>query len=72
MKLIYVGLSFMVIFFVDMWPLLLHKKRRELVVSSIVLLLGLVPSILYVFRIEYPSPLMIIDDFLTNVLHLTY
>lgn len=72
MSIVYVMLIFTVVFFVDTWPLVIHKKRRDLTVSSLVLISGFILALLYVFEIELPSILVMADDFMVNVLHLNY
>lgn len=68
----YVILIFLVISWIEVPSLVKEKKKKELVLVSFILCLGFVLSILYVLGINLPSPIVAIENFLKNVLHLGY
>lgn len=65
-------MSFIIILFIDIPPLIRKKKGKELTLVCFILCFGLVLSILYVSKISLPSPVVAIDNFLKDVLNLGY
>lgn len=68
----YVILVFLIISFIDLPDLIKVNSKKELIVVCSILCFGFILSSLYAIGIDLPSPLVGIENFLSDVLNLGY
>lgn len=70
--MIFLIAGFLLIGLIDLLPLIEMKRRRELIVTGTIFVLGALMGLFYVLGITIPSPVVMLGNFFEEVLHLSY
>lgn len=70
--MIYVIVTFIIIAIVDFSPFSRKKKRKDFYITLVVMIIAFVLSSLYAMDFKIPSPVVALDNFLENVLKISY
>ena len=64
--------AFLIIALIDLPPLIRKKQRRTLIIYALIFFVALGTSLLYAAGAKLPSPLLSLNQFMKEVLHLSY
>lgn len=70
--MVYVILIFLILSLIEVPGLIKENRKKEAKLVSFILLFGFILSTFYALGIHLPSPVVAIDNFLKDVLHLGY
>ena len=70
--MVYLVLALILLAFVDFPSLLRKGKRKELLITGGIYVVGALLAILYKAGVDLPSPLYFMDRLMIDILHISY